>query len=315
MNKLFRSIAFISFLAFFSIKNYGAFFPISALLQMPISEPSFPFPEIPVALQTPDARKDFLLHHYWSRFDFMNEKLIEDKAMSEQGLVNFLALLLDDSTSEDLKKEALHQYTLQMSQSSFARKYFMDLTSKYLYDVNSPIHNESLYALYLRELLACETLDVAERRRCEFFLKLVERNNTGYIATNFRFITPDNRQKTLLNMSVKGNHLLIIFYDPECEQCCDLLSTMKQDDWLLSQVASGRITVLAIYTEGDERVWRANLSDISSAWIIGYDHGRIKEQALYDLKAMPSLYLLDGHKQIILKDASYEEIKAYLISE
>lgn len=315
MNKLFGCIAFISFLAFFPIKNYGAVPSTPTLLQMPISEPSFPFPEIPVALQTPDARKDFLLRHYWSRFDFMNEKLIEDKAISEQGLVNFLALLLDDSTSEDLKKEALHQYTLQMSQSSFARKYFMDLTSKYLYDVNSPIHNESLYALYLRELLACETLDIAERHRCEFFLKLVERNNPGRIATDFRFITPDNRQKTLLNMSVKGNHLLVIFYDPECEQCCDMLSTMKQDNWLLSQTATGRISVLAIYTEGDEHVWHTNLPDISSAWIIGYDYGRIKEQALYDLKAMPSLYLLDGHKRVVLKDASYEQIKAYLTSE
>ena len=43
-------------------------------------------------------------------------------------------------------------------------------------------------------------------------------------------------------------------------------------------------------------------------WTVGTDHEAIKTGALYDLKAMPSLYLLDGNKQVILKDAPYEQI-------
>jgi hypothetical protein len=33
---------------------------------------------------------------------------------------------------------------------------------------------------------------------------------------------------------------------------------------------------------------------------------------MYDLKAMPSLYLLDGQKTVLLKDAAYEKIRATL---
>lgn len=313
MITLFRHITFILFISFLPIRIYGTNCSIPAQLQLPVNEPTFPFPEIPIALQNPDARKEFLLRHYWDCFDFSDNKLVENKAISEQGLVNFLALLLDEKNSEELKKEAFHLYCLKMSRFIHARKYFMEMTSKYLYDVNSPMHNEPLYTLYLRELLTCETLNMAERRRNEFILKLVERNNPKQLATNFRFITSDNQPRTLKSMGIKGNYVLIIFYDPECEQCSEVLSTMTQDGWLSSQVESKHMSVLAIYTEGDKDIWQAGFSAIPPAWTNGFDYGKIKEQALYDLKAMPSLYLLDNQKRVILKDASYEEIKAYLI--
>ena len=37
----------------------------------------------------------------------------------------------------------------------------------------------------------------------------------------------------------------------------------------------------------------------------------MKTGALYDLKAMPSLYLLDGKKTVLLKDAAFEEIRRF----
>lgn len=38
----------------------------------------------------------------------------------------------------------------------------------------------------------------------------------------------------------------------------------------------------------------------------------MKEEALYDLKAMPSLYLLDGQKRVLLKDAPLSQIREVL---
>ena len=42
---------------------------------------------------------------------------------------------------------------------------------------------------------------------------------------------------------------------------------------------------------------------------MGSDHETVKQGALYDLKAMPSLYLLDGTKRVLLKDAPYVKIR------
>ena len=73
-----------------------------------------------------------------------------------------------------------------------------------------------------------------------------------------------------------------------------------------------QLTVLAIYTEGNPEAWENDLSSIPSGWLAGTDREAIKLGALYDLKAMPSLYLLDGEKRVLLKDAPYSRIRAEL---
>lgn len=59
--------------------------------------------------------------------------------------------------------------------------------------------------------------------------------------------------------------------------------------------------------------WKRHLSDFPKEWINGYDKGLvIKEKNLYDLKAIPTLYLLDQKKIVILKDAPIREIEEHL---
>ena len=81
---------------------------------------------------------------------------------------------------------------------------------------------------------------------------------------------------------------------------------------LAEAVKTGRMSVLAIYTEGNEETWRKALPDMPEGWVVGTDRETVKTGALYDLKAMPSLYLLDGQKKVLLKDAAFEEISRFL---
>jgi hypothetical protein len=47
--------------------------------------------------------------------------------------------------------------------------------------------------------------------------------------------------------------------------------------------------------------------------IDGYDEGqRLTREQVYDLKAIPALYLLDAEKRVILKDASFEQVEERL---
>ena len=55
-------------------------------------------------------------------------------------------------------------------------------------------------------------------------------------------------------------------------------------------------------------MWRDRLDEIPDDWTVGTDRELIKTQALYDLKAMPTLYLLDADKRVLLKDASFAQI-------
>ena len=51
--------------------------------------------------------------------------------------------------------------------------------------------------------------------------------------------------------------------------------------------------------------WYQGLSDYPEEWITGYNHDlSIRDNLVYDVRAIPSLYLLDRDKKVIFKDIS-----------
>lgn len=268
----------------------------------------FPFPEIPVTLTDPEDRKAWLLTHYWTLFNFADTALVNNRDVTEQGFVNFVALLVDGSTSEQLIRESLTQWCSRFMIETHACKVLMQIADDYLYNPNSPFYNEKLYSLYLEAVLDELPKEDVRCSTLNFKLKLLKRNNPGDKAMNFTYYLPDGTRCTLAATPVKGDRLLLVFYDSECESCHAVLQQMSDDVTLAKEVKEGLISVLAIYTEGNDEVWRKALPSMPKEWIIGTDHEAVKTGALYDLKAMPSLYLLDGQKRVVLKDVSFEQL-------
>lgn len=288
--------------------------PVSNVQQKTVApqKVEFPFPEIPATLTEPEARKSYLLTHYWDKFSFADTTLVDNRDVTEQGFVNFIALLLDGTTSEELARESLKNWCAGFIGEAHARKVLTKTTDDYLFNPNSPFYNEALYGLYLETMLGVLPQTDARRSTYGFKLKLLRRNNVGSRATDFAYCLPDGTKRTLDATPVKGDRLLLVFYDPECESCHEVLRKMAADRELAAAVRAGKVSVLAVYTEGNDGAWRKALSDMPEGWTTGTDREAVKQGALYDLKAMPSLYLLDGKKTVLLKDATYEKICAAL---
>lgn len=277
-----------------------------------VQEQVFPFPEIPATLTEPEARKAWLLTHYWEQFDFGDTTLVNNRDITEQGFVNFIALLVDGTTPEDLMRESVENWCTGFVGQAHARKVLTKTADDYLYNPNSPFYNEALYGMYLETLLEALPAGDAMRSSYDFKLKLLKRNNVGDRATDFAYYLPDGTRHTLAATPMKGDRLLLVFYDPECESCHAVLGQMAADRGLAEAVKAGKLSVLAVYTEGNDEAWRKALPDMPAGWMVGADHEAVKTGALYDLKAMPSLYLLDGKKTVLLKDAAFEKIVSVL---
>lgn len=277
-----------------------------------VSQAQFPFPQIPAMLSTAEDRKAYLLTHYWEQLDFADTTLVNNRDVTEQGFVNFIALLAEENTPEELIRESLKNWGTRFLPEIHARKVLTQMADDYWYNPNSPFYNERLYGLYLETLLSQLPQEDAMRFSYQFKLELLKRNQVGKLATDFQYELSDGTRRSLKATPVKGNRLLLLFYDPECESCHEVLLQMAADKALAAAVKAGQISVLAIYTEGNEDAWRKNLPDMPAGWMVGMDREVVKNEVLYDLKAMPSLYLLDGKKQVLLKDAPYGVIRQAL---
>lgn len=273
------------------------------------AQAGFPFPEIPSVLTTPEARKAYLLTHYWERFDFADTALVNNPDITEQGFVDFIALLADGTTSDALAGESMENWCGGFLPQRHARRILTRLADDYLQNPASPFYNEALYATYLKAMLVKLPADDMQGSTYTFRLELLSRNCVGAEASDFAYYLPDGSRRTLHTTTVKGDYLLLVFYDPECVSCHETLLQMQADPVFAGAVAQGKASVLAVYTEGDNEVWQASWADLPKKWTTGTDRGTIRAKALYNLRAMPSLYLLDRDKRVVLKDAPFDKIR------
>lgn len=282
---------------------------VTAVQPQAAADAKFPFPEIPTMLTQPEERKAYLMAHYWDDFNFADTALVNNRNVAEQGAADYLAILADGMLTEEQVKGSLDGFCKGMEAQEHARKVFLQMMEDYLYNPNSPFHNEGLYALFLERMLKSEFVDEARKSSLKFSLDLISRNCPGKVATDFVYFLPDGSRHSLAQTRVKNNRLLLVFYDPECPSCHETMQEMVADGMLAEAVKAGKLTVLAVYTEGNQEVWKRTLGDLPQGWAVGSDHETVKQGALYDLKAMPSLYLLDGTKRVLLKDAPYAKIR------
>lgn len=258
-----------------------------------------PLPEIPAALRDPRQRAAYLVAHFWDALDFRDTRRTRDEAFMEQQFVDWIALFPHADTTAlfpavaDLLDRAEPASDLWFSLTGLAEKY--------LYDPNSPMLDEAAYTLFLRAVLATPGLDDACRIRPRAQLAEIALNRPGTLAPDFAWLRPDGSTGSLHD--VRADRLLLFFYDAECAQCAAEIDWLEHDPAIAAQCAAGRLAIAAICVDGTPEAWRRKLPTLSDRWIIGYAAGDRYPEGRYVLRAVPSFYLLDADKRVLLKDA------------
>jgi hypothetical protein len=140
------------------------------------------------------------------------------------------------------------------------------------------------------------------RQAYAFDAKMCALNRTGTKAADFRFSERNGKTRRLYD--VKADNIILFFSNPGCKACLDIINTLKSMPVVAEGIASGRLAVLNIYIDEDLKAWREYMPIYPEEWINGYDPDYvIRTDVLYNVRAIPSLYLLDKDKKVIMKDA------------
>jgi hypothetical protein len=95
----------------------------------------------------------------------------------------------------------------------------------------------------------------------------------------------------------------LYFNNPECPACREMKTSLMNSSVISDKIKSGSLEVLSIYTDKDEKLWLDHLKDYPSSWIQGRDDDEfLYRNKIYDLRAIPTIYLLDASKKVLLKD-------------
>jgi thiol-disulfide isomerase/thioredoxin len=270
--------------------------------------PTFQMVEIPSILTSPEERAEYLVLNYWKHFNFKDTANVNNHLV-EQAFVDYIDIL--PHTKPEVAIESVRNTIKKAMVEKKMFNYFFSLYEKYLYDANSPMRNDEVFIEVLEETIALPSLDDSEKIRPQNLLQLVRKNRIGNPANDFSFTLKDGQKKMLYEL--QAEYVLLYFYNPGCYACKETFDKIKASIHIASLLQKGKLKIVAVYPDEDLTEWKKHLNDIPDNWINGYDDGsHLKEEEIYDLKAIPTLYLLDKNKQIIFKDAYFEQIDAFL---
>ena len=265
----------------------------------------FQLPEVSVMLNTPAQRAAYVAEHYGDHFDFADTAYVHLPDSTEQAIVNFMDLMNHvPQEVENLAIQTLYKKTAPHPQMLW---HFRETMSSYWRDPNSPIRNEEKFIGMCKSIEALPQVEEVLRQRAAYARTLAEKNRIGTKAADFVYTLESGKQGRLHELKVE--YTLVFFYNPDCHTCTEIKQSMKRSLRLKDMVGSGRMKVLTVYPDEDLNLWRGHLGEMDASWINGYDKGQVLTvEQRYDLSSIPSFYLLDKDKKVLLKDADWRQV-------
>jgi hypothetical protein len=286
---------------------------------------ALPFPASvpPAMMEAPSDRAEYMAMHWFdhltdpSRTYPCDSVLVSGvkKGEVEQNFANWINVL-DMVGLDYARKSVSHIFDRvatceKKDSSSNVFETFTDLMVKYLYDPNSPLRNEDYYSAYSEHLSKSEFVEPVMREKYARETALSALNRIGTRAADFRFT--DKRGKSYSLYGIKSDYTVLFFSNPGCQACKQIIDVLSNDPKISSLISEGIMKVLNIYIDEDLEAWRSYMPIYPDIWYNGFDPDlAIRSEMIYNVRAIPSLYLLDKDKKVIMKDAPEARVFDFL---
>lgn len=255
-----------------------------------------PLPDVPDTLRTPAERAEFILTHFWDKMNFADTTLTHNRQFLEQNFVNFINLypIANPDSLPGITATFLTKITTDVT----SRAIIYELIDIYLESPDSPMQNDLTLITFLEQWLKLP-LNKYELQEPAYRLANALKNRPGTVAADFCYTTREDEKAKL--STTRAQELLLLFYNPDCDHCNEVIATIRANSLINDLIASGQLSVLAIYTEDDINLWDSTKASMPDNWSIGRDTSELIDSGLYNIPEMPGIYLLAQDKTVILR--------------
>ena len=259
--------------------------------------------------QSDNAVQDEEKLGFWSSLIQKDSLLWEKEDILDQEMVNYIYSLNNLDSSQIVNSI---QDAIQCLNDSANLYKFWDKVNHYSYHPNSPVRNDEISLVLFQELVKISTVKEPYKVRYNHIINLLKKNRPGYLANDFEIIDKSGNIKSLY--SIKSPLLLVMFYDPNCHTCHDIIKSLEASKILSNLINQEKVNVLTVNVLLQEKK-QSLIHDMPHSWISASDPDQsILNEELYNILAYPTIYLLDQDKKVILKDVDLKQTLQYLNS-
>jgi thiol-disulfide isomerase/thioredoxin len=259
---------------------------------------------------------NFYKQHYWDGVYFWDARLAYTTLFEDKIDKYFEQLVMphQDSVIKELDKmlgpASINEEMTRFLLVKFVNRY---LNQKYMWEDAVFVH---LFEKYFSQKKYSWLNDKGFKTITDRAYSLMA-NILGSPAADIEL--PDTAGKTTTLYELKGDFTIVVFWDPKCGHCKEVLP--KLDSLYVAKWKAAGLKIFAVgkETDGSKQDWvdfihQQKLQD----WVHVYnskadDKARVESNIpgysqLYDVQTFPTLYLLDNEKRIIAKKLTHEQI-------
>lgn len=222
----------------------------------------------------------------------------DEMRRNEQEFAEFLLLLKHKDNAQH--EEGLIGKWIVKAEKEHRLEQVYALAEKYLYHPNSPYRNEEWYLLFLQYADEHQLEVYVKNPRYQKHYAMLRKNRVGHVATDFAFTTKAGEKGRLYDLG--SEYIVLFFHDPNCEECRYVKQRLESNN---AFSIKRDVLVVAVYIDDEVESWRK--AQYPSTWLSVYAP-EIDKKDLYDVRALPTLYLLDGQKNVLIKDEPIEKL-------
>lgn len=283
------------FVLFAIISISLAFFTVNAQEVIEI-EPLFEYPTAPQELPTLEEKSDYLVEHFWDQMDFKSKSTVDQNALNDAFRVFSVPLRW---SAKDKAVAATDKLIQSISKNPVLLLQFTKAAEENIYGPRAEVWVDEVYLKFLTALVKNKKVPAARKKKYEDQLKVLSNTTIGSKAPEFSF---ENVNGDKANYFPMATSTIIIFGNPKDTDWRITRLRMESNAALTDAVAKGKVNILFIVPDKMDG-WKNEVVNYSSKWTVGCGEDLKK---IYDLRTMPSVYLISNEGNILLKNTPLE---------
>lgn len=261
---------------------------------------NFVYPVPPDSIDGRQGRINYMAKHFWTKSTIADTTNFQGPKL----LLDYLYLL----KQADEQQKCIQSFVSLACRNEQSFGQILFWLDQILYESSSPHYDEDIYMRFMTEVVASEADSVMKLIPKER-VKMMSQNQVGKPANDFSYVDKKGKLHSLYD--IDASLLLLVFNNPDCSLCHRAEKKIEENTLLQNMLESGRLKVLAITPDADFKDWEKHR--YPSSWLIGIDkESVIYSNRLYDIQRLPCMYLLDKDKKVLLKEADYNRLSAFL---
>lgn len=268
-------------------------------------DPLFEYPIAPEELSTFSEKCNWLADNFWNPLDLKSKDAV-DQVKLNHAFQTYASTV--QYAEKDKVTAAIDKLMKNIQKNPMLLYQMTKAAEETIYGPRAEFWIDELYARILRSALSNKKFPKTKRARYERQLKQLDATAIGSAPAEFNFTRTNGDGAQFFPMATPT---IIIFGDPDCDDCRMGKLKMQSNVAFSKAVADGKVNVLFIIPDPDEG-WQSKVADFPKNWTVGASD---TVSDIYDIREIPEVYVISADGKVVNKHVGVQPAMMSVLSQ